>query len=94
MAGAANSDRRHPGPVLLVSSRQLFGEVHGIAHRATIAASKDRPFNFECVDETVGCFFDSLQNRVVSEERIQGFSGRNKVRSDVCYRHSVDPPTL
>jgi hypothetical protein len=64
--------------------------VHGIAHRATIAARKDRPFNFQCLDETLRCFFDSQQNRVVSDERIQGFSGGNKIRSDIGYRHSVN----
>jgi hypothetical protein len=49
--------------------------VHGIAHRAAIAASKDRPFGFERLDKALGCFLDSQQNPVVLEKCIQGFSG-------------------
>jgi hypothetical protein len=70
MARVADSDGRHPGPVLLVPSRQLFCKVHGIAHRAAIATSKDRPFGFERLDKALGCFLDSQQNRVVPEKCI------------------------
>ena len=62
------------------------------SHRATIAAGKDRPFNFQRLDKALGCFLDSQQNLVVPEKLIQGFSGCDKVGSDICDCHSKDSP--
>ena len=89
MPRVTNSNGRHPRPILLISSCQLFCKVHSIAHRAAIAASKDRPFNFQRLDKALGCLLDGQQNRVVPEKPIQGFTGCNKVGSDVCDRHSM-----
>jgi hypothetical protein len=59
------------GPISAIAARKLFGEVHSIAHRSSVAARKDSSTVLECLDKQLTGGSDCAQRYFIVKQAIK-----------------------